>query len=408
MRITRLKADGFPPFADLDITFPKQERKGSGDDAIAEVHLFTGENGTGKTRLLAALAGALGNRSALARRDAGGHTTLVVEFKIGPGNRYEWNSRTTTDDAVLRIASGQHTGCYAYAGHMPLKSHIMTPLAEVKLPEAPSLLDFDRTGDEGKMISQCLYNFAMQSAAESFDEGEKPKTSRWRRLLTNVQKCIAEVTGGAAFLLPLAFPQTTLQMKVFGAAMNLNQVPDGLKAILSWAGDIIVNQELRFPNDPDPLGKPMIILIDEPETHLHPAWQRRVLPALQKLFRNAQIFVVTHSPFIASSLNDGWIHKFTRGEDGLVRVTTEEARKGDTYVDAVEDIMGLAPIERFDPESQALLEKFYALLKKVAQGKLPRAELDLLAEKLRDRGGEVASVTETELSQLEAGELVEK
>lgn len=406
MRITGLAAGGFPPFADLEITFPKQERKGTDDDSIAEVHLFTGENGTGKTRLLAMLAVGLGSRSALEKRHQTKPNTLIIRRALDDGKALtEWDCFPNPN---MQLVVPGEVSCYAYSGHMPLDSHIMTPLAQVDRPKPEVLVDFDRPGDRGKMISQCLYNYAMQAASESFDKPSSQKPSRWRRVLTDVQRCIEEITGIHSILRPQTFPQTTLTVDMSGAELTLNQIPDGLKAILSWAGDIIVNQELRFPKDPDPLGKPMVILIDEPETHLHPAWQRQVLPVVQKLFRNAQIFVATHSPFVVSSLNDGWIHKFTRGADEKVHVKTEEAKKGDTYMDAVEDILGLKSIERFDPESQSLLEKFYALLKKVAQGKVPRAELDVLAEQLRERGGEVASVTETELCQLEAGELVEQ
>jgi len=409
MRITGLTAEGFPPFADLSITFPKQERKGSDEDSLAEVHLFTGENGTGKTRLLAMLAAALGNGSALNRRASGRGISLAVNFEVLPNNTHVWTNRKPQETLLASFPPELNGGWYAYSGHMPLDSHVMTPLAKVEQLKPEQLLDFDRPGDRGKMISQCLYNYAMQAASESFDKPTLPaKPSRWRRLLISVNRCIADITGIDFTLRPQTFPQTTLTVPMHGGELTLDHVPDGLKAILSWAGDIIVNQELRFPGNADPLGKPMIILIDEPETHLHPAWQRQVLPVMQKLFRNAQIFVASHSPFVASSLNDGWIHKFTRGADGKVQVKTEVAKKGDTYMDAVEDILGLAPLERFDPESQKLLEKFYALLKKVAQGKVPRSELDELAERLRERGGEVASVTETELCQLEPGELVAK
>ena len=41
--------------------------------------------------------------------------------------------------------------------------------------------------------------------------------------------------------------------------------------------------------------KPAILLIDEIENHLHPTWQRRVIPALLKHFPGLQIFAASHS-----------------------------------------------------------------------------------------------------------------
>jgi hypothetical protein len=40
-----------------------------------------------------------------------------------------------------------------------------------------------------------------------------------------------------------------------------------------------------------------ILLIDEPELHLHPQWQARLLPALRKLAPRAQILLATHSAY---------------------------------------------------------------------------------------------------------------
>ena len=45
-----------------------------------------------------------------------------------------------------------------------------------------------------------------------------------------------------------------------------------------------------------------IILIDEIDLHLHPQWQRRVLPALTKTFPNCQFIVTTHSPQVLSEV----------------------------------------------------------------------------------------------------------
>ncbi|MFV9668740.1 AAA family ATPase [Pantoea sp. KXB25] len=43
------------------------------------------------------------------------------------------------------------------------------------------------------------------------------------------------------------------------------------------------------------------ILIDEIDLHLHPKWQRRVIPDLKSAFPNIQFIATTHSPFIIQS-----------------------------------------------------------------------------------------------------------
>ncbi len=70
--------------------------------------------------------------------------------------------------------------------------------------------------------------------------------------------------------------------------------------------------------------KPAILLIDEIENHLHPTWQRRVIPALLEHFRGLQIFATTHSPFVVAGLRSGQVHLLERNEDGVVTASTNE------------------------------------------------------------------------------------
>ena len=70
--------------------------------------------------------------------------------------------------------------------------------------------------------------------------------------------------------------------------------------------------------------KPAILLIDEIENHLHPTWQRRVIPALQKHFPGLQIFATTHSPFVVAGLQAGQVHLLDRNADGVVTASTNE------------------------------------------------------------------------------------
>ena len=45
-----------------------------------------------------------------------------------------------------------------------------------------------------------------------------------------------------------------------------------------------------------------IVLIDEIELHLHPQWQRDVIPCLHHTFPNIQFIVTTHSPQVLSNV----------------------------------------------------------------------------------------------------------
>ena len=70
--------------------------------------------------------------------------------------------------------------------------------------------------------------------------------------------------------------------------------------------------------------RPSVLLIDEIENHLHPTWQRRVIPALLKHFPGLQIFATSHSPFVVAGLRRGQVHMLKRDTDGLVTASANE------------------------------------------------------------------------------------
>lgn len=74
----------------------------------------------------------------------------------------------------------------------------------------------------------------------------------------------------------------------------------------------------------------VVILFDEPETHLHPRWQRTVLPSLLaaierlhgKSGKHPQLLVATHSPLVTASLEP----MFDAGQDDLIHLSLQEGR----------------------------------------------------------------------------------
>ena len=68
--------------------------------------------------------------------------------------------------------------------------------------------------------------------------------------------------------------------------------------------------------------QPAILLIDEIENHLHPTWQRRVIPALLRHFPGLQIFATTHSPFVVAGLRAGQVHLLNRDASGVITAST--------------------------------------------------------------------------------------
>ncbi|WP_391564528.1 AAA family ATPase [Sinorhizobium meliloti] len=51
-----------------------------------------------------------------------------------------------------------------------------------------------------------------------------------------------------------------------------------------------------------------VVIMDEPENHLHPSMQRTLMGRLIKSFPQAQFVIATHSPFMVSSVKDSSVH----------------------------------------------------------------------------------------------------
>ncbi len=79
---------------------------------------------------------------------------------------------------------------------------------------------------------------------------------------------------------------------------NFNGLASGYSAILR----IIFELVLRTQNTPNKTNSEGIVLIDEPETHLHVEMQKKIMPMLIKMFPHIQFIVATHSPFILNSV----------------------------------------------------------------------------------------------------------
>ena len=94
----------------------------------------------------------------------------------------------------------------------------------------------------------------------------------------------------------------------------------GTEGTIWWIRFLALNMLLHYGFQFGWEKRPAVLLIDEIENHLHPTWQRRVIPALLEHFPGLQIFATTHSPFVVAGLKAGQVHRLYRDEENIVRV----------------------------------------------------------------------------------------
>jgi len=90
-------------------------------------------------------------------------------------------------------------------------------------------------------------------------------------------------------------PRIRIRRKI--GVLSLSQLSDGEQRLFSLFVDIARQLSLQNPYN-EIGGGEAIVLIDEIDVHLHPKWQRRIVPALEDLYRNCQFIATTHSPFV--------------------------------------------------------------------------------------------------------------
>lgn len=84
-----------------------------------------------------------------------------------------------------------------------------------------------------------------------------------------------------------------------------NQLSDGYRNLIGMAADIAYRCIQLNPHllERAVVDTPGIVLIDELDLHLHPNWQKSIVADLKAAFPKIQFIATTHSPFIVQSLS---------------------------------------------------------------------------------------------------------
>ena len=88
-----------------------------------------------------------------------------------------------------------------------------------------------------------------------------------------------------------------------GVELPFPALSDGYRAYVGLIGDM-----LGHLNDCCPKGRPLtdlsgVVMVDDIDLHLHPQWQRVVVPRLARGFPNLQFVLTTHSPLVLGTVH---------------------------------------------------------------------------------------------------------
>jgi predicted ATP-binding protein involved in virulence len=440
MHIERLRLKDVGPFDDVTIEFPKGT-----DPQLADVYLLTGPNGTGKSTLLYALASAIsGNRIELGRnllaprmrsREAmvvfqgdDGRTVAAVHgesrftgtFVSGPfaglnlspaargGQRVYHNDGAKLGALYAELAAGFRSNgvgdarvfewaAFAYAGVRSVSDVEITAVQEPKQSPFENSLSFLQTADTSQLANWIAsQNFRRLKAKEA---GHSERVEQLARSVRDIEAVIAQIVDDPDFGFVITDEDDDVRVRWHGAVIQLGLLPDGLKSIVSWVADLLMRLD-RIPwQDATPvMQRKFLLLLDEIDIHLHPAWQRKVLPLVQRMFPNAQIIASTHSPFVVASVDDARIISLgLHGQSSVVEAVTSP-QIGVSYPAVLRSIFGIA--SEFDIDTEERLQRFHAAVQHRLLGDLAaQTQIDELGAQLALRSEELREIVALELAQ---------
>ena len=134
--------------------------------------------------------------------------------------------------------------------------------------------------------------------------------------------------------------------------MPVSMLSDGVRAMVSLVADIAFRcVRLNGYMGRDAVKQTCgIVLIDEVDIHLHPAWQQQVIGTLRKAFPHIQFVVTTHSPQVLTSVENDSIriieNEYRDGSGTMITISNsvDVQTKGVASSDLLSQVMDVDPV----------------------------------------------------------------
>jgi predicted ATP-binding protein involved in virulence len=413
MRIDRLEIENFKKFAKQ--TFELNPR----------FTLFVGENGSGKTTMLDALAVAAGiwlvdpPDSTLVNS---GRNILPAEIRLEPqikGDRVQFQERppvivrawgrignesvtwarqirsdgkrtsnAEAKDARARVQAiyerdraGEDVLCpvlaYYGAGRAWLPSNARVPKASTNGPARRWAAFYDCFNERIRFAELQKW-----FSRETTERGNR--SGRWRPGFEAVRRAILRCVPDANDVW-FDVDRDQIVLSIGGNAQPFDNLSAGQRMMLALSADLAIKAVTQnaFLLPPDDLGSselprvlketPGVVLIDELDVHLHPKWQRRVATDLKEAFPGIQFGCTSHSPQVIGELQPEEIRLLDGGQ-----VTTPQRSFGIDSSRILEELMDATPR---DESVALLLSRLFKLIDQEefagARRLLPEAEAKL-------------------------------
>lgn len=420
MQIKSLTLKNFRGFKDTEITFSEG------------LTVLVGVNGAGKSSVLDALAmlmsGAAANvlnysSSGRSVKESNIHTACASLFmevqlrwerksyswsfgKANPGRRMDWipdktGMRALAEEVRTRLISMNGQGSVPIFVHYPSNRAVQ----KVSVRNEREKPDFRQTA--------ALLDVSGVANFDSFFEWYKAREDLENELIRKRVRAgqanrptfeldfdfeLEMVRHAISLFLPditsieIDRREMAMTAKKRGKEVRLDQLSDGEKCLIAIVGDIARRLSLANPSLVPRTEGEGVVLIDEIEQHLHPAWQRTILGNLRRTFPNVQFIVSTHSPQVLGEVPREQVRVLSTSEDGFPVISTPYRSRG---LDSNQVLKEIFEAPDRNEEIQKQLDDIFFELDKEDSKALSRArrKIDKLKKELR---GEIPELIEAE------------
>lgn len=313
------------------------------DGEIRQWTVLLGENNTGKTNVLRALSYLVVSKFDFRvefgeeREVIGEGTTFAArgnETFFGKGKQYvksilsngdHWNS-----DSSIECAKGT----VSYLDLFPYGVNRVP--ARAVLSERETFPYDTLFSSDARLLDLQEWLLQLDYSQKSGSEKSQKHLDKMHELLKS--ELFPEIKGFKFGRYELENDQVSVRFETIDGDMRFDELGFGYQTTLTWLTDFCKRLFELYPESENPLHEEAVVLVDEIDLHLHPKWQRDIVPTLSKVFPRVQFIVTTHSPHVLQSMADVNLYVLRRDETSG-EITVERSDVTDFTGWTVEEIL---------------------------------------------------------------------
>jgi predicted ATPase len=140
-------------------------------------------------------------------------------------------------------------------------------------------------------------HFTLRPLASWLPEWRTKNPGRYKQVIGLINKLSRE---GVKFTGELERGEYLFQVR--RTKVPFSALSDGYKAFIGWIGDLLYHVCMGCPTGKKLVDNKGVVLVDEIDLHIHPEWQRTIIPTLAQALPNLQFIFTSHSPLVVGTL----------------------------------------------------------------------------------------------------------